>query len=336
SPIQRGPGGGVIPIAHPGCLIIGVVILGVRGGYRDDCRRGAGGACRTALYHQYLRYGGWQPAVHTPTGIHRKLRIMAAHYRYHRAVTGYQPTPYVHPPPPPRPLEAPCACRARRLVPATDHRRKYQVGADVPAGQIKARWAPLHRVGAAERRIGVVPGRWVFQPRHGEDAGLRRYRCVGFLGMAALSRRRLPQPLAPEGGVTDEAYRHFVPLPRSWFRTDTRCLLLFGYALGIPIRYVPFSWVDYRHYPGQNIQNPAIHHLEQPLPAPQWQSESAASQAAVQRTAHRLPVLLICSGFCDARCRDGDGLYTGYTHGAIAVDGTSRRVRGERGEDDFS
>src|SRR5690606_22948917 len=106
------------------------------------------------------------------------------------------------------------------------------------------------------------PCRRVFQSHYGKDADLWRHWRAGYLLMAGLPRGCLSLPLAPESIIAHEACSYFVRLLDSWFCLDPDRLLLLGYALGIPLRYVPFPRMDYRHYPGQNIQNPAIHRLE--------------------------------------------------------------------------
>src|SRR5690606_32047072 len=94
-------------------------------------------------------------------GLYREFSLMAAHYRRHWAVIGYQPTLYVHPAQPPRHAKAPCPCGVGGMVPATDYRREHQAGADVPAGQIKAGVAALRGIGVAECRPATVPRRWI-------------------------------------------------------------------------------------------------------------------------------------------------------------------------------
>src|SRR5690606_18593242 len=104
---------GVIPHAHFGCVTIGMVILDIRCGRRDDYRWRVRGNCCPTLYHQYLRYGGPKPADNAPTDFYCQLGIVAAYYRRYRVVIGYQPTLYVHPTQPPRPIETPRPCGAR-------------------------------------------------------------------------------------------------------------------------------------------------------------------------------------------------------------------------------
>src|SRR5690606_26041383 len=216
-PLQCAIGRGVIPHAFARYLAVGMVVLDIRGGNRDDYwRRFRGDRC-PVLYYKYLRYGRPEPTDHASTGIYCQLGNMATYYRYHWTVAGYQPTLYVHTTQPPRPVETPRPCRTRRLVPATDHRGKYQAGADVSARQIKARMVALHGFSAAKRRTGTVSRRRVFQSHYGKDADLWRHRRAGYLLMAGLPRGCLSQPLAPESRIAHEACSYFVRLLDSWF-----------------------------------------------------------------------------------------------------------------------
>src|SRR5690606_20792753 len=112
----------------------------------------------------------------------------------------------------------------------------------------------------------IIPGRRLFQSGRWRNAEICRCRGVRCADMAGIPGGGMAAAVTEKDRAADVAYRRFPDLPAAWTGAAAGDILRRRYKMDGGVRDLPVPGVDYRYHTRQNVQDPPVYRMEQPLP----------------------------------------------------------------------